>query len=235
MNRALKVDSFGFLGRISGSRARIKKSTFSSAQMGTRETNEITIEGRVVFDVLQAVQRDQKLHSYTLNAVCAKFLGEQKEDVHHSIISDLQNGDAETRRRLAVYCIKDALLPLKLMDKLMFIFNYIEMARVTGVPVGWLLVRGQMLKVMSQLLRKAKQKDLLIPNIKVEVSDEKFEGAIVIEPKKGFYSEPIATLDFASLYPSIMMAHNLCYSTLVRFDFLPPSPPLSLLLPFLTP
>lgn len=101
------------------------------------------------------------------------------------------------------------------MDKLMFIFNYIEMARVTGVPVGWLLVRGQMLKVMSQLLRKAKQKDLLLPNIKVEVSDEKFEGAIVIEPKKGFYSEPIATLDFASLYPSIMMAHNLCYSTLV--------------------
>ena len=44
---------------------------------------------------------------------------------------------------------------------------------------------------------------------------EKYEGAIVIEPKRGYYLEPIATLDFASLYPSIMMAHNLCYSTLV--------------------
>ncbi len=55
-------------------------------------------------------------------------------------------------------------------------------------------------------------------NTQVEVSDDKFEGATVIEPKKGFYSEPIATLDFASLYPSIMMAHNLCYSTLVRWD-----------------
>ena len=38
----------------------------------------------------------------------------------------------------------------------------------------------------------------------------------MIEPKKGFYQDPVATLDFASLYPSIMMAHNLCYSTLVR-------------------
>jgi DNA polymerase delta subunit 1 len=79
-----------------------------------------------------------------------------EQDVHHSIISDLQYGDEHTRRRLAVYCLKDAYLPVRLMDKLMFMYNYIEMARVTGVPVGWLLVRGQMLKVMSQLLRKTK-------------------------------------------------------------------------------
>jgi DNA polymerase delta subunit 1 len=109
--------------------------------------------------------------------VSAHFLGEQKEDVHHSIISDLQNGNAESRRRLAVYCLKvgryqdvgqlravhrdctqhqwqhadigfsaisrlpadsavwqmqDAYLPQRLVDKLMYMFNYLEMARVTG-------------------------------------------------------------------------------------------------------
>lgn len=52
------------------------------------------------------MQRDYKLRSYTLNSVCAHFLGEQKEDVHHSIITDLQNGTEESRRRLAVYCLK---------------------------------------------------------------------------------------------------------------------------------
>ena len=52
------------------------------------------------------MQRDYKLRSYTLNAVCAQFLGEQKEDVHHSIITELQNGTADSRRRLAVYCLK---------------------------------------------------------------------------------------------------------------------------------
>lgn len=44
---------------------------------------------------------------------------------------------------------------------------------------------------------------------------EKFEGATVIEPRRGYFLDPVATLDFASLYPSIMMAHNLCYTTLV--------------------
>ena len=50
---------------------------------------------------------------------------------------------------------------------------------------------------------------------RVPGSDEQYEGATVIEPKKGFYDVPIATLDFSSLYPSIMMAHNLCYTTLL--------------------
>ena len=59
-----------------------------------------------LFPVQVALQRDHKLSSYSLNAVSAHFLGEQKEDVHHSIISDLQAGNEETRRRLAVYCLK---------------------------------------------------------------------------------------------------------------------------------
>lgn len=46
-------------------------------------------------------------------------------------------------------------------------------------------------------------------------TDEQFEGATVIEPKRGYYNDPIATLDFSSLYPSIIMAHNLCYTTLL--------------------
>ena len=105
--------------------------------------------------------RDFKLRSYTLNAVSYHFLQEQKEDVHHSIISDLQNGTDQTRRRLAVYCLKDAYLPLRILEKLMCIINYVEMARVTGVPLGFLLSRGQQIKVISQLLRKVKEYDYL--------------------------------------------------------------------------
>jgi len=57
--------------------------------------------------------------------------------------------------------------------------------------------------------------DLVIPSRRVDITGEKFEGATVIEPNRGYYTHPIATLDFASLYPSIMMAHNLCYTTLM--------------------
>ena len=53
-----------------------------------------------------------------------------------------------------MYCLKDALLPLRLLEKLMCVINYMEMARVTGVPLVYLLSRGQQIKVVSQLLRK---------------------------------------------------------------------------------
>uniref|UniRef100_A0A0E0R531 DNA polymerase n=1 Tax=Oryza rufipogon TaxID=4529 RepID=A0A0E0R531_ORYRU len=207
----LKIVEFPILGRIRNSRVRVRDTTFSSRQYGMRESKDVAVEGRVQFDLLQAMQRDYKLSSYSLNSVSAHFLGEQKEDVHHSIISDLQNGNSETRRRLA-----DAYLPQRLLDKLMYIYNYVEMARVTGVPISFLLSRGQSIKVLSQLLRKAKQKNLVIPNIKGQASgQDTFEGATVLEARAGFYEKPIATLDFASLYPSIMMAYNLCYCTLV--------------------
>lgn len=126
------------------------------------------------------------------------FLQEQKEDVHHSIITDLQNGDEQTRRRLAMYCLKDAYLPLRLLEKLMAIVNYMEMARVTGVPLESLLTRGQQIKVLSQLLRKAKTKGFIMPSYTSQGSDEQYEGATVIEPKRGYYADPISTLDFAS-------------------------------------
>jgi len=213
---ALGVSNFPFLGRVLGSRTRMKNATFSSKAFGTRESKQITMEGRFIFDIMQVMQRDFKLPSYSLNNVSAHFLGDQKEDVHHSIISELQMGNAETRRRLAVYCLKDAFLPQRLLDKLMLVYNYVEMARVTGVPITFLLSRGQQIKVISQLLRKTRTKDMLLPNQERQATDDTYEGATVIEPKRGYYEVPIATLDFASLYPSIMQAHNLCYSTLVR-------------------
>ncbi|CAL5224971.1 g7745 [Coccomyxa viridis] len=214
----LKVEDFPYWGRNRKIRLKMRDAQFSSKAYGTREYKEISIDGRIQFDLLVALQRDHKLSSYSLNAVSAHFLGEQKEDVHHSIISDLQNGNEETRRRLAVYCLKDAYLPQRLVDKLMYMYNYIEMARVTGVPMSFLLTRGQSIKVFSQILRKARQRNLLVPNLKSHGpggDGVAYEGATVLEAKQGFYSMPVATLDFASLYPSIMMAHNLCYTTLL--------------------
>lgn len=177
LNRAqtLKANLFPYLGRLKNTKTTERKVMLQSKQMGKRENKQINIEGRVIFDLLLVLIRDYKLRSYTLNAVSYHFLQEQKEDVHHSIISDLQNGNDQTRRRLAVYCLKDAYLPLRLIEKLMCIINHMEMARVTGVPLGYLLTRGQQIKVVSQLLRCAKAENLLIPAMKVDVNDE-FEG-----------------------------------------------------------
>uniref|UniRef100_A0A0N5BA09 DNA polymerase n=1 Tax=Strongyloides papillosus TaxID=174720 RepID=A0A0N5BA09_STREA len=214
---ALKIDNeVNRLGRISTVVTKARDQQLASKQMGARVNKSINMEGRVIFDVLQVILRDYKLRSYTLNSVSYNFLGAQKEDVEHSIISDLQNGDSQTRKRLAVYCLKDAYLPLQLLQKLMSFINYMEMARVTGVPLNFLLSRGQQVKVLSQLIRKTRKMNLLLPVIERQFTDAKYEGATVIEPLRGFYNEPIATLDFASLYPSIMIAHNICYTSLLN-------------------
>jgi DNA polymerase delta subunit 1 len=213
------ISNFALWGRIRNNKAKMRDTTFQSAAYGKRNNKETTIDGRVIFDMLPYMQRNHKLSSYTLNSVCSEYLGQQKEDVHHSIISDLQNGSDEDRHRLAVYCLKDAALPQRLMDKLSVLVNYIEMARVTGVPMQFLITRGQQIKVFSMILRKCRIEKMLVPTLKKSGfnSDEvAYEGATVLDPIKSYYQVPIATLDFASLYPSIMQAYNLCYSTLVN-------------------
>lgn len=216
--RHLKVARFPYWSRLKNKESKAESSTFSSKQLGARDTKTTNTNGRLQLDLLQLVQRDYQLRSYTLNAVCAHFLKEQKEDVHHSMITELYNGDSNSRRRLAVYCLKDAYLPQRLLDKLMALVNYTEMARVTGIPFNFLLARGQQVRFMSQLFRRALEQSLVIPDLSNPGGNDgdQYEGATVIEPKRGYYDVPVATLDFASLYPSIIQAHNLCYTTLLN-------------------
>jgi len=211
----LKMKDYGKFGRIISRISTIKDGKYLSKAMGMRDTKQINIEGRIQLDMLIHMHRDHKLSSYSLNNVSAAFLKEQKEDVHYSMIWTLQNTSPDTRRRIAIYCLKDAYLPLKLFEKLMCMYNYSEMARVTGVTINILLNRGQQIKVASQLYRKCAEQGLIIPTESSKGSEGKYEGATVIEPKAGYYDVPIATLDFASLYPSIMIAHNICYTSLI--------------------
>jgi DNA polymerase delta subunit 1 len=73
----LGIEEFPLLGRVKNSRVRVRDSTFSSRQQGIRESKETTIEGRFQFDLIQAIHRDHKLSSYSLNSVSAHFLSEQ--------------------------------------------------------------------------------------------------------------------------------------------------------------
>ena len=62
----------------------------------------------------------------------------------------------------------------------MCFINYTEMARVTGVPFNYLLARGQSIKVLSQLYRRANEEGYVIPALKGEGSEDQYEGATVI-------------------------------------------------------
>ncbi|UKJ88277.2 DNA polymerase delta catalytic subunit [Theileria orientalis] len=215
----LNIDRFKKITRIRSISCNFKDAIVSNNMMGTYENKDINIEGRIMFDVYDLVRRDHKLKSYTLNFVSFEFLGQQKEDVHYSTISKLQQGTGSDRRRIASYCLKDAILPLLLINKLLLVFNYVEMARVTATPIKFLITRGQQIRVTMQIYRQCRKMKYVIPVISSSgrhgSNENNYEGATVLDPQKGYHTNPIAVLDFQSLYPSIMIAYNLCYSTLV--------------------
>ena len=95
------------------------------------------------------------------------------------------------------------------------------MSNVTWVPINYLESRGQQIKVHSQLLYEARLHDYLVPTLPYKSLEElegedKFTGATVQEAIPGAHFEPISGLDFASLYPSIMIANNYSYETIVK-------------------
>ena len=95
------------------------------------------------------------------------------------------------------------------------------MANVTWVPIEYIESKGQQIKVHSQLAYEARLNDYLVPTIPYKDSseledEEKFTGATVQEAEPGAHFEQITGLDFASLYPSIMIANNYSYETIVK-------------------
>jgi DNA polymerase delta subunit 1 len=188
------------------------------------------MKGRYVFDLFQDVKREHKLESYSLNNVSKHFLKDQKNDMPvKEIFSRYREGDPARLGEVAEYCIKDTELPHALMEKLCQIQNQVEMAKACWVPLAFLSERGQQIKVFSQMAYKARELNFIIPTFRggppgTGGADDGYQGATVLEAQTGAYYGPITALDFASLYPSIMCAHNLCYSTLVmdaRYDNLP--------------
>jgi len=301
------------LSRLTIKQAEIKEEYFSSSAYGDSKFNRIYIPGRLNYDLLIHYKRGMKKYSsYKLDNIASEILKQNKHDVSAKDMFNLyERGLPEDIKKIGLYCLQDTLLLQNLVDKQLILTNIMQLANVTFVPIGFLTTRGQTIKVFSQILRKARQMDFLVPhtnfnedsysitlkmkepdvftdedigqyieidlglvknaegskttrksiNAKVsEVIDEttvvilsdteifeeyynrklkyrrqehmvsrlftnddeidsSFTGATVLEPVPGMYlDDNIAVLDFASLYPTIMISRNLCYSTFVLDD-----------------
>jgi len=174
-------------------------------------------------DLFTIVKREQKLVSYKLNNVAQIHIGDQKDDLEPLDIFNKAIGTKEEIATVIKYCIKDCTLVINLIKKLCIITNIIAMANVTFVPIEYIENRGQQIKVHSQLLYEARLNDYLVPTLPYkatadETDDEKFTGATVLDAEQEAHFEQIAGLDFASLYPSIMIANNFSYETMVKSD-----------------
>lgn len=119
-------------------------------------------------------------------------------------------------QEIAIYCLKDCELVSFLVMKLEVIANNIGMANVCIVPFSYLFVRGQGVKIFSLVAEKCAREEYVVPVVRSEDADAgTYEGAIVFDPVPGIYFEPVSVMDYASLYPSSMIAENISHETLV--------------------
>lgn len=115
--------------------------------------------------------------------------------------------------RVMYYCLIDSVLCIDLFDKLTTWVGLIQMSAILGVTVTELFTRGQQISCLSQLYDLAAKEGVILN--KRESPNIFFNGGFVFDVIPGVY-DGVVVIDFNSLYPSIMMAYNLCYSTLLR-------------------
>jgi DNA polymerase elongation subunit (family B) len=141
-----------------------------------------------------------------------------KDDVSPQDIFRLHRESAEGRAVVGKYCLQDCGLVIDLYKKLETFNNSMSMANVCSVPVSYIFTRGQGIKIESLIFKQCRERNILIPVLYTprNSADDSYEGAIVLDPQPGFYSNsPIGVCDFASLYPSTIVSENISHDSLL--------------------
>ena len=139
-----------------------------------------------------------------------------KDDLSPKEMFKLHLGTSADRAIIARYCVQDCQLVLDLFKKLEVFNNSMSMANVSSVPIPYIFLRGQGVKIESLMFKycyEAEQCIEVLPG--GGDGGEKYEGAIVLDPTPGFYTVPVGVADFASLYPSTIISENISHDTLV--------------------
>lgn len=139
-----------------------------------------------------------------------------KDNVSPNQIFEFQKKDSKHRALIAKYCVQDCLLCNRLFDKLDILPNNIGMSNVCYVPMSYLFLRGQGIKAYSLVAKQCREDGYLIPEFKKTIVESDYQGATVLEARAGEYFCPVSCNDFASLYPSSIISHNLSPDTLVN-------------------
>ncbi|MFQ6061848.1 MAG: DNA-directed DNA polymerase [Methanosarcinales archaeon] len=185
---------------------------------------QVSVTGRIVVDMLPLIRRGFSLKQYDLRTVSKQLLNLEKFDIAPKEMEEYWNSDGEKFKKFIDYARRDSELALKLLLDLKILDKYIALSKVSGALLQDILDGGQTGMVENLLLREFKKHNRLIPPKPAsKESEDRYEhrdelkGGAVLEPKRGLL-ENIVILDYKSLYPTITISHNLCYTTVVTND-----------------
>jgi DNA polymerase I len=190
------------------------------------QTTHVSIPGRIIADALPLVKAEYTLTRYTLENVAKELLDKEKLDVPPNEMEEHWNSPTKIHKFLD-YSRRDSELAMDLIQTLSLLDKYVALAQVSGITLHDVIARGQTILVEQILSTKYLEQDRLMAmkpdDYTVEIRKKQksdLKGADVLSPKKGL-SKNVIILDYKSLYPTIMMARNICYTTLVTDDSIP--------------
>lgn len=217
MNNRLKIfhEEWKNLSLLKEHKTTMKVIEWQSSAYNNVHIDHLTCEGRYMIDMYNIIRREYtKLSDYKLDTVAKYFLdGQGKNPV--TPIQMFQIYEMDDAKEMAIvgdYCLVDAVICIDLMEKLNIWTYLMETANIVDVNIDALYMRGQQVRVNAQLYRNCNPVGIII-NTR-NINSKGVKGGYVIPPLPGLSNNSII-LDFASLYPSTIIAHNICYTTLL--------------------
>ena len=179
--------------------------------------NIVKIKGRIILDVWRLMSEEIKTNDYSIENVLYNSLNIKESHLEYFELKNMfLSKDPKKIICVLLYYMKRAKYNLELLNKYDIINRTCQFVRIYGIDFESNLVRGTQYKVEGVLSRLAKSKNVVLLSANrdqlINQTPPKFTP-IVFEPPKNIFYNPVIVLDFQSLYPSIMIAYNLCYST----------------------
>ena len=230
------IGDFDKMGFHKYNHAKEKTIKWSSSAYKNQEFQFLDAEGRLFVDLLPLIRRDYKFNNYQLKTVSMNLLGDTKDDLSvRGIFKCYRIGtkkeadgtySAKAKKAMGIvskYCIKDSVLVVKLMEKTQTWVGLTEQASTYNTSIFSIYTQGQQIKVFSQVYKYCLNNNIIVEKDGyVAKEDERYVGAHVFPPEPGLY-ERVLPFDFASLYPSTIIAYNIDYSTIVFDESIPDS------------
>ncbi|KAH9098637.1 hypothetical protein Ae201684P_017848 [Aphanomyces euteiches] len=183
---------------------------------GMKKAAGIWMHGRHILNLWRCARSELKLNRYTFESVVANVLKRRIPLYSFQTLTQWFQSGGSVRVRTLEYLTLRTTLNLMLLDSMQLITRTSEMARLFGIDFYSVLSRGSQYRVEAVNIRVTKRLNYIMisPNRQQVAAQPALECIpLVMEPLSAFYGDPVVVLDFQSLYPSMMIAYNICYST----------------------
>ncbi|KAI5607474.1 DNA polymerase zeta catalytic subunit isoform X1 [Silurus asotus] len=213
---ALGVDVCQLISRVPGD---AKENRFSEDkdEYGSEVMTEIHIVGRITINLWRIMKTEAALNNYTFENVSFHLLHQRFPLYTHRTLSDWFDHNTHLYRwKVVDHYMSRVCGVMQLLQQRDVVGRTSEFARVFGIQFYHVLTRGSQYRVESMMLRIAKPLNFIVvsPSVSQRAQQRAPQSVpLVMEPESRFYSNSVLVLDFQSLYPSVVIAYNYCYST----------------------